>query len=274
MIRKAIYSGSFYEDNPAKLKLHMDKWFRDIEAKVNSEAPIGLICPHAGYMYSGFCAATAYKTLENKDIKTSIIVHPSHRANHFGLSISPFTEYETPFGNLLLDGDIAQSLCNESTEVIDAEYHQSEHSMEVQLPFLYYLNPNIKVVPIMIGNQNKRISQVLSEMLIKYTDKETVIIVSSDLSHYHTAEIATQMDRVLINNIIALDTDSFYKDTFSRETEACGFAGILTMMNIAKLLDESKITELMYTHSGFTSGDFNQVVGYLSAILYRGSNHV
>ncbi|MFO7659464.1 MAG: AmmeMemoRadiSam system protein B [Candidatus Cloacimonadaceae bacterium] len=270
MTRKAIFAGSFYDNSPARLRQEIKDWIDKAQLNDIRKDIIGVICPHAGYMYSGFCAAHSYKLLSQKKFKTAIIIHPSHRGNHFSFSVSPFKHYETPLGNLTLNDKMAESLFAQGAEVIDNWYHQNEHSMEVQLPFLAYLNPEVRVVPIMIGNQNKNVSVRLSEILSGLPDEETVVIVSTDLSHYHTAQEAEKMDRKLIENIVALNTEDFYNNIRNGKTEACGFAGIMTLMHLAEKFVGSELKELLYTHSGAASGDFSQVVGYLSAALLKG----
>ncbi len=270
MLRKAIFAGSFYDSSPSRLKQEIENWINTSRIPALKEEIMGVISPHAGYMYSGFCGAHSYKLLSQKKFKTAIIIHPSHRGNHFSFSVSPYQKYATPLGELSLNAELAEELFAKGAEVIDDWYHQNEHSMEVQLPFLAYLNPEVKVVPIMIGNQTKEVSSRLSELISGYLDKDTVLVVSSDLSHYHSAQEAEEMDRKLIEQIKSKDTDSFYSSIRTGRTEACGFAGIMTLMHLAEKSEGSSFKELLYTHSGAASGDYGQVVGYLSAALLRG----
>jgi len=179
MLRKAAFAGSFYDANPQSLKKQINDWFDEIELPDVSDKLLGVICPHAGYIYSGSCAAHSYKLLAKNKIKTAIIIHPSHRSNNFGYSISPFDEYATPLGNLRADLDLAENL-KHGSDIIDVYYHQHEHSMEVQLPFLFNINPEIKVVPILIGRQDYDNSKILAELLNKHLDYEsTAVIVST-----------------------------------------------------------------------------------------------
>jgi AmmeMemoRadiSam system protein B len=270
MIRKANFAGSFYDSNPVHLKQDFDKWFQTAQVPVIKGKVMGVICPHAGYMYSGFCAAHSYKLLSTTNVRTAIILHPSHRANHFGFSVSPFREYQTPFGSLELDSEIADKLIRNGSENIDNLYHLKEHSMEIQLPFLKYIKPDLKIVPVMLGLQELTVSKALAEIMADVINDETVIIVSTDLSHYHSAKDAEAMDRKLIEDILAVDPEVLFKNIRHGKTEACGYAGLMTLMFIAKLMIKSGFTELYYTHSGISSGDFQQVVGYLAAALNRG----
>lgn len=269
MLRKAAFAGSFYDANPQSLKIQMNNWFDEIDLPDVSDKLLGVICPHAGYVYSGSCAAYSYKVLDRSKIKTAIIIHPSHKGNHFGFSIPNYDEYETPLGNLKADKLLAEKLMKHSDE-IDDYYHQNEHSMEVQLPFLFHINPDINIVPILIGRQDYDVSKDLAKLLIKQVDfNSTAIIVSTDLSHYLGSEVANAMDGRLIDYITTTDTELFYDNIIHHRIEACGFCGILTLMHMTKYLNDSYIKKLHYTHSGYTSGDFDQVVGYLSAALLQ-----
>jgi MEMO1 family protein len=270
VIRKAAFAGSFYDSDPELLLRDFEDWFSKAkEPELKSELA-GLVSPHAGYMYSGFCAAHSYKLLTGKSIKTAIILHPSHRGNHFDFSISPFTEYHTPLGNLKLDEDMAEALFSKGAEVIDSWYHQNEHSMEVQLPFLKYILPDVRIVPVMFGVQNISVSRTLAQILADVVTDETVVIVSTDLSHYHSALEAGKMDAALIRDFMSNNIESMYNNIKHGRTEACGFGGILTLMFLAENIGNCKFTELLYTHSGVASGDNSQVVGYLAAALSKG----
>ncbi len=270
MIRKAVYAGSFYEASPIILKKQFDKWFSEAILPNDINKVQGVICPHAGYVYSGACAAYSYKLLSLQTFKTAIIIHPSHRGNHFSLSVSPYSEYETPMGILKQDIPLADVIKSKGLQDIDASYHQNEHSMEVQLPFLAYINPEIKIVPVMIGNQTDEASRQLADILVSVVNEkpdDIVIIASTDLSHYHSAEEASRMDRKLIEYVKSNDIKELYNHLMHGKIEACGFAGVLTLMLLANMLKPEKMIELNYTHSGYTSNDYAQVVGYLSAAL-------
>jgi len=269
MVRKALYAGSFYNANSQNLIKQFNLWFEQANIPTIDKMPIGVICPHAGYIYSGSCAAYSYKLLSKFKFNKAIIIHPSHRGNHFQLSIPPYKEYLTPFGNLKRNEELATILNNYSDD-IDLWYHQNEHSMEVQLPFLAYVNPKVEILPIMIGNQNRDVSIQLAKLLSE-TDtllsSDTAIIVSSDLSHYHSAQEAQDMDDVLAKYILQKNIEAFIQDIHNQKIEACGFSGILTLMYLSERIAKSEFMKLQYTHSGIISGDCEQVVGYLSAAL-------
>jgi AmmeMemoRadiSam system protein B len=270
MLRRAAFAGSFYEANPNTIKKNFDLWFKQAVIPQDIQKLYGVICPHAGLMYSGACAAYSYKLLSTFNFRTAIILHPSHRSNHFGFSVSPYDEYETPFGNLSLDSKLAEFIEHKGAQKIDTTDHQNEHSMEVQLPFLAYINPEIKIVPVMLGNQSETVSlelaEILAEIVAAYPE-EVGIVISTDLSHYYSAREAERKDKLLIEYLLKLDAEQFIEEIRNRKIEACGFGGVYTIINLAKKIAGSRMIELNYTHSGYVSNDFDQVVGYLSAAL-------
>jgi MEMO1 family protein len=271
MVRKARYAGSFYDSSPQALTGLFKQWFEQASLPDYDDNTIGVICPHAGYIYSGSCAAYSYKLLSQHPFKKAVIIHPSHRGNHFGYSLSPFTEYQTPLGTLIGSKELDDAMAAGSDQ-IDLTYHENEHSMEVQLPFLKYINPDVEILPIMLGNQCDKVSVKLAELLLALLDhdnNETVIIVSTDLSHYLSAHEAENMDGKLIGQVLDNDIDNFYHSITSRRTEACGFGGILSLMHLTHSLESSYFRKLHYTHSGYASGDLDQVVGYLAAALFK-----
>ncbi len=270
MQRKAVYAGSFYDARENSLLSSFKQWFSRAEIPSIPNQVYGLICPHAGYIYSGFCASHSYKLLQSKEFDTAVIIHPSHRGNHFGYSVSPYDEYLTPLGSLLLNHDISVQIQKGGGEEIDPAYHQAEHSMEVQLPFLKYIRPDCKVVPIMLGRQDSRTVMALAENLSGLLTTGVVYIVSTDLSHYYPAETAKVMDGRIISALETKNRDKLTIDTKSGNSEACGIAGIQTLMALAEKLTDDRFIKLYYTTSAEASGDSSQVVGYLSATLIRG----
>lgn len=274
MVRKAIYAGSFYDSDPNQLLKDFSKWFEQAKLPEQIGKAFGVISPHAGFIYSGPCAAHAYKLLSQTSFQTAVIIHPSHRGNHFRYSVSPYDEYITPLGNLKLDEVMADKIRQGGAEEIDAMYHQNEHSMEVQLPFLKYARPDAKAVPVMIGIQDLTTAEKLAENLSDLIDDNTVIIVSTDLSHYYDAKEAERLDRRFIADVLSGDPKQLYEDIRTGRCEACGFAGVLTLMLLSRTQSKAQISELIYTNSGEASGDFSQVVGYFAASFSKGEGSV
>ncbi len=269
MLRKTIVAGSFYSGDAANLKHQIEGWTSSLPTPGDNSV-LGIITPHAGYVYSGKCAAYGFWRISRYLIDSFIIIHPSHRVSNFGFSVSPYTRYQTPMGVMDADREVTDFLAGSGPEKIDPWYHQNEHSMEVQLPFVHYFFPEAKVCPIMLGDQSVASVKALSNALDKvlsFMDKRIMIVVSSDLSHYHRARVAETMDAKVIKHVKNLDADSLMKELRQRDCEACGGAPIAVLLKLAELRDARRVEILNYTHSGHTSGDHSQVVGYLGAAI-------
>ncbi|PKN78639.1 MAG: AmmeMemoRadiSam system protein B [Candidatus Cloacimonetes bacterium HGW-Cloacimonetes-1] len=271
MQRKAQFSGSFYQRFAEPLKRDMDKWFTEFPVcPQSSEQILGIIVPHAGYMYSGNCAAIGYHRMQSQNYDSLIILHPSHRGAHFDFNVSPFTEYETPFGIIKQDKEVYDQLLMRENHKIENWYNLNEHSMEIQLPFIQRCFPDVPVNAIMIGNQTPEVAQRLALHLndiIAKSSKRIGIIVSTDLSHYRSAEKAEQLDTLLIKHVHDLAPELLWQDFQTEKTEACGIGGILCLMYLSKKYRQSRAKILDYTHSGRITGELDQVVGYLSAVI-------
>ena len=272
-ICKPVVAGTFYPGNPEKLKNEIIAYFQKVELSLPDISDIlGVISPHAGYIYSGQCAAYSYQALKRKKFSTAVIIAPSHQYGDFYYSVGDYDAFETPIGQVEVDRDLTKKLLGDSKFVFYPYAHSREHSLEVQLPFLQMINPQAKILPILIGYQYDQSSLYLSQKLAEmFKDKmdSIVFIISSDLSHYHTSTQAETMDNSLAAAIESLDIETVDKLIKERKSEACGFGGILTLMNLGRLLNYPKVKTLKYMHSGATSGDYNHVVGYLSSLFYK-----
>lgn len=268
MIRNPMHAGTFYPRFGEQIKKLITSWLEDAPQPPANERSLGLILPHAGYMYSGKCAALGLHSLSTENIDTFVILHPCHSGYHFDYSLSPFAEYTNPLGSLMLDSELYQKLAGDADQSIALSYHQNEHSMEIQLPLVSHFFPHAKILPIMIGNQipavAKRLATALYDMTTR-SSKRIVVLCSTDLSHYHNAAKAEAMDSTLLNGIIALEPDRLWQDLNSGKCEACGIGGIMALMHLAKMYSTPRVEVVDYTHSGRVSGNDMQVVGYLSA---------
>ncbi|MCK9310545.1 MAG: AmmeMemoRadiSam system protein B, partial [Candidatus Cloacimonetes bacterium] len=196
------------------MKRQIETWISAAEEPKHNERNLGIILPHAGYMYSGQCAALGMHSISDENIDCFILLHPSHQGHHFDFSISPYSEYVNPLGSLKLNSDFYDKLSPQTNQNIELSYHQNEHSMEIQLPLISYFYPQATILPIMIGNQIPAVAMRLAEMLYEAVYKSSrriVILCSTDLSHYHSADKAEKLDRVLLEQIIALQPDKLWQ---------------------------------------------------------------
>lgn len=269
-IRKAAAAGMFYPGGKEELFLMTDSLIAEAEADEEQNKIFGLIAPHAGYIYSGPTAARAYALLKGNAYKKIIIIGPSHFEYFPGISIYDGEAYQTPFGIVPIDKDLRDKLLNRSEIIFESvRGHSKEHSIETQLPFLQVVLENeFAIVPIILGDQKREFVFNLADSISGIIDDETLIVVSSDLSHYHNKEEAYLLDDIAARNIETFDYESLQSSLERRSCEACGGGGIAALLKIASDKGKSKIKITDRSDSGQTSGDNSQVVGYLSAVIY------
>ncbi|MCK9329886.1 MAG: AmmeMemoRadiSam system protein B [Candidatus Cloacimonetes bacterium] len=274
MIKQTVVAGSFYPNDETELLKIFDNYFNQINIEnflkdFDIDSLVGVIVPHAGYIYSGRTAAYAYKLMQNKDFESVVIIAPSHYSGFFDFSIGDYTQYETPLGNLNVNQDIVKKLLTYDKFCFSELAEKREHSLEIQLPFLKYIKPNVNIIPIIVGNQNYENSLYLSKVLNDVLDDKTMIIVSSDLSHFYKADVAEKLDRKFIELVQLKQVKDLWDNLINHNTEACGFGGVLTLLEFVRLRYNDFIVEkLNYTHSGYISNDFYQVVGYYSGAFF------
>lgn len=254
-IRPPAVAGMFYPESPNVLK---DVIKQDLEQAIPasvSSAPKVLIVPHAGYIYSGSIAASAFILLEpyRHQIKRVIIIGPSHRIGFNGVAISSADAFDTPLGTIPIDKE-AQAKLSEITGVhIMNKAHEAEHSLEVQLPFLQTMLDKFSIVPIVAGDASPQLIASIIETL--WGGSETLIVISSDLSHYHQYQTAQQLDQITSQAILDLDVNTVDSQ------HACGCVGIRGLLTFAQQHSlEASILDLR--NSGDTAGSKDKVVGY------------
>jgi hypothetical protein len=267
-VKSYEFAGSFYPKEKETLSLWIDNFLK--EAKVPKIDKIyGVISPHAGYIYSGKVAAHSYKILKNKKFDVVILLGPSHRYYFEGFAGYPEGEFETPLGNLEVDKETLQEFNALRFFRLNPKYFYGEHSLEVQLPFLIKVLGKVKIVPLLFGKLNysqiEEIAQKLKEISLK---EKILIIVSTDLSHYHPYEEANRIDKDTIELIKNKDAYSLWVSSQLSQARACGIYPLITFLIYAQLKD-ADIKILKYANSGDTAGSKEKVVGYVSAVLYQ-----
>lgn len=269
-VRNAQVAGYFYPSDPQKLKKEISILLDIAKPQKSYEKIFGIVAPHAGYVYSGKTAAYAYSLLKDKNIKTVFVISPSHTEYFPGICVYNGDAYETPFGEIYIDHIKADKLC-EGSQIIfkGVQGHRREHALEVHLPFLQSVLKDFRIVPIVIGDQGKLFVDEIAKKLSEVYDEETLLVASSDLSHFHDAQTADNLDSIVEKRINEFDFDSLQKDLESNNCEACGGGTIVALMKAASLLKINHSDVLNRTNSGEVTGDKNEVVGYLSAVIYK-----
>ncbi|HOH79733.1 MAG: AmmeMemoRadiSam system protein B [Candidatus Cloacimonetes bacterium] len=273
MIRKATHAGKFYPRFGYAIISQLAGWTAESRKAPHTEHSLGLIVPHAGYMYSGAIAARAYHHISEEGFDAFVVLHPSHHGGNFDYSVSAFQEYETPLGNIRLDTECYAALTSgDEPSDLWLRYHEQEHSMEIQLPMIKYFFPDARICPVMLGRQNLNNSRRLADRisyLLTQTSRRVAIIASTDLSHYHDAASAETKDKLLAKLVQEQAIDDLWDLINDGDCEACGIGAILTLLCLGSNVPGAKMQVLEYTHSGLVSGHNQQVVGYLAAKLWR-----
>ncbi len=267
-IREPAVAGTFYPASPSHLKELIHGYLEETRPEAGIKSLAGIVSPHAGYVYSGKTAAYAYGTID-KQYDTVIILSPSHREYFAGISIFSGEAYKTPLGTVPVNKLIREQLVHNSKNIFAGfDGHRNEHAIEVQIPFLQVILRDFTVVPIVIGDQRRSFIDELAFKLAEAVDDKTLIIASSDLSHFFPSGEADKLDERIEKNIAGFDYESLMKDLESGKCEACGGGAIVAMMKTADIIEKRKSRVLARTNSGDVTGDYSEVVGYLSAAVY------
>lgn len=254
-VRQAAVAGLFYPDNANELARDIQHYLVQANASHQALYPKAIIVPHAGYVYSGATAASAYasiKPLAGK-IRRVVLLGPAHRVRLRGMAVMNVDYFQTPLGNIPQDSEaIHQLLTLPHVQIMDSA-HWQEHSLEVQLPFLQTVLEEFTLVPIALGDTSSAEVRQVLDML--WGGTETLIVVSSDLSHYHDYSTAQYIDRSTCEAIESLDIDNIDYQ------QACGCAAVKGLLLAAKRRS-MKVHTLALCNSGDTAGSHNRVVGY------------
>lgn len=270
-VRKPVIAGSWYPDDPGVLRGEIEGFLKDASVADIPRKPAVIISPHAGYIYSGRVAAHAYRALTGFSYRTVVVISPSHRAYFPYVSVWPSGAFETPLGAIEVDGELCGKVLGASVIFTDdTRPHDSEHALEIQLPFLQAVLPPFTLCPLIMGQQDMGLCRELSTALLStITNPDDVLVVAStDLSHFHKAKQAEAMDAEVTRMVESLDVEGLGRKLAGEEVEACGGGPVLAALMYAKALSRSEVKILKYAHSGNITGDTSSVVGYLSAVVY------
>lgn len=231
----------------------------EVDESVHRKSPKALIAPHAGYIYSGPTAASAYSLLEPEKVERVVLLGPTHRVLLSGLALPDVDAFETPLGKIPLDLDAIRHIRDLSQVQINNDSHALEHSLEVHLPFLQRCLKHFTLVPLAVGEASPELVAEVIDAL--WGGEETVIIISSDLSHFHPYETAQRMDFNTVENILSMEPVITHE-------QACGATpinGLLACLNRHPLTPEL----IDFRNSGDTAGPRDRVVGYTAIAFYE-----
>jgi AmmeMemoRadiSam system protein B len=251
-IRQAAVAGAFYPGDAEELEQLLDE-FLETGAESNPR-PKAIISPHAGYIYSGPIAGSVFSLFKNaSEIKRVIVLGPSHRVPFRGIAASTANFYQTPLGNVEIDLEALKQLEGLDFVGFLDQAHQHEHSLEVQIPFIQKLFPQAKILPLVVGDaEPQQVGEVIEKL---WGGEETLIVISSDLSHYHPYDEARQIDAKTTKAIENCAIEDF------DHQQACGATPVKGLLYVAKKKD-LPVRTLDLRNSGDTAGNKDQVVGY------------
>jgi AmmeMemoRadiSam system protein B len=273
-IRPAAVAGTWYPANAGALR-------RDVEAYLGAvqQSPPGkvtaLIAPHAGLMFSGPVGAYAYKAVTAGEYDVVVLVGPSHFVAFDGVALYPEGAFDTPLGPAVIDREAAQAIAAASPVVQPlASAHRREHSLEMQLPFLKHVLPDVPIVPLLMGYQEREtITELGAAVASAMKGRRALIVASTDLSHFFDAPTAQSLDARVQEAVAAFDPESFlrlfegYPSHERGRYVACGGGPAISVLLAARALGASDARVLRYGHSGEISGDLSGVVGYMAAAI-------
>jgi AmmeMemoRadiSam system protein B len=275
-IRRPAVSGMFYAGTARELEEQIEWCYRHEVGpgtipRVNSKGLreiVAIVVPHAGYYYSGPVAAHAYKELADDGIcDTAVILGPNHTGYGYPVSLWVGDAWSTPLGEVEIDKELARKLLGTVIKS-DETAHIHEHSIEVQLPWLQHLYKKVKIVPITMLAQDLETARSVGKAISQAGDN-SIIIASSDFTHYEPHSVAMEKDSLVIESIVALDEEELYKRCERLGCTMCGYGPVASAIVAAKEMRGKKASLLKYATSGDTSGDFSRVVGYGSIVIRR-----
>jgi AmmeMemoRadiSam system protein B/AmmeMemoRadiSam system protein A len=268
-IRPDVWSGQFYPGDPALLSRQIQSFLEEAGKRPPAEAALrAIIVPHAGYVYSGRVAACAYALVQDMTVETAVILSPSHRVAFRGCSISKAEGYRTPLGVAAVDGELSERLSEETGYGFLPKAHEQEHAVEVQVPFIQTVLPKAKILPVVMGTQDKqtitRLARGLSRIL---PGRKALIVVSTDMSHYLPKKEANIRDGRTASWIRDLRVTRLIEELETGENIMCGGGGVAAAILAAQEWGKPFVEILKYADSGDAGGPDSGVVGYLAAAL-------
>jgi len=275
MHRAMAVAGSFYSREPNSLRKEIEACFKEASRPDVAGRPVALVCPHAGYLYSGPCAASAYLALQDvSGVEVVAILGPNHTGVGVAISVADFDDWEVVDGTIPVAREKARELtaCLPACK-LDRLSHLREHSLEVQMPFLrHVLRDAFSILPVSIGlapdeqglEQCLKLGEALSEVL---DPEHSLIVASTDMSHYISARAARTQDEYAISAVKAMDPSALVRNVAAHGVSMCGVMPTAATLEAARRMGATKSALVDYRNSGDVTGDPSQVVSYAAFVL-------
>jgi AmmeMemoRadiSam system protein B len=272
-VRHAAVAGTWYPGTAGALDREV-RGYLDAVEPVHPGTVRAIIAPHAGIMFSGPIAAHAYRAIAGGDYDAVVLLGPSHFAGFDGLAVFPEGRFETPLGPAPIDASAVEALAAFPIVHRSPAPHDREHSLEMQLPFLRTVLPDVPIVPLLMGFQSRdTILGAAAALASAFEGRSPLLVASTDLSHYFDAQTAASLASRVVGAVGALDPEGLlrvfeeYPDAERGRFVACGGGPAIAVMLAARALGATGARVLRYGHSGEVSGDYDGVVGYMAAVL-------
>jgi MEMO1 family protein len=264
--RHPAVAGRFYPKDPGRLRADLQSYLSPDETKIDA---VACMVPHAGYIYSGHVAGAVFSRIHIP--RRCIVIGPNHTGMGRPLSIMSQGEWETPLGQIRVATDLAEALMKAFSPLTeDTEAHHAEHAIEVELPFLQVLQPDLAFVPIALGTQQFDLLEPLGQALAQVVaaqNEPVLIIASSDMNHYENGKITRMKDAKAIEQILKLDARALFDVVKKENISMCGLGPAVSMLVAAKRLAATSGELIRYATSGDVSGDHDMVVGYAGVVI-------
>ncbi len=275
MVREPVVAGQFYPGDKKTLEKTVDELLSKTPIQKIPGEVIGIIVPHAGYPYSGPTAAYGFKTIANKDIKTVIMLGPTHRKFFQGAAVYGQGTWKTPLGENAIDETLAQKIINYNPLLKNMpDAHSEEHSLEVQVPFLQRILTQFKIVPIMLLEPSYQECEIIAQAMVSnIADKNVLLLASSDLYHGYSYSECKKTDSVTLKFIEKVDPEGLYQSLKKEQAQACGGYPIVVLMLASKLLGANQSKILHKTNSNDVMNEKGgYCVGYAASVFFQSAS--
>jgi MEMO1 family protein len=266
MIREPAVAGRFYPGDAASLAADVDGLLGPAPQSGAQTPAIGVVVPHAGYVYSGAVAGAVYGRVAVPPLV--ILLGPNHAGQGARQALSPDDGWRTPLGTVPVDAALAARLAEAPGVERDARAHRAEHSLEVQVPFLQRVRADVAVAPLVLAHLSWRACEALGlEVAEAARERGALLVASSDMSHYLPADLARALDARALDHVLALDAEGLYAIVHREEISMCGVIPATVMLVAARALGATRAELVRYGHSGEVTCDDAAVVGYAGVIV-------
>lgn len=269
--RKSVLKGLYFEEDKDSLKKQV-QYFLKAEKKSDLPVPLGLVVPHANYLYAGPLIAKAINLVADQNYDIVYIIGAAHKKSFNGIALADYQTYQIPLGDMEIDTEVCKNIfnSNEKEYFFNNSYFEEDHCIECVLPFVKYLFPATKIVPLLMGNSNTKYTLLLLnsvKQVMENNQKKALYIVSSNIFQPNTISEYQKINQNLEKKLKNFDIQGLSEDIAFRLIEICCGGGVLFLMHHAKLNGKGHVEILKFTNSYEITGEYNNIMGYLSAAI-------